>query len=197
MFDRIVLNVLLALSLMLFLILLGLNFGLISIKKDYLLQVISDMDNQKTPSLDYFANISSINLNLLPLEENFPTRKLFYEYAPHEYSIPSKIYINQLGDDVFVLERGRMLFGRFCVPCHNTDGKGNGPIITDVVLAEDEEGFPPPKDLTSENTRKLTDGRLFHILSAGQNLMFSFHDKMNDFDKWCVISYIRKLQSKK
>ncbi|MFN3781789.1 MAG: c-type cytochrome, partial [Candidatus Kapaibacteriota bacterium] len=152
----------------------------------------------KTPSLDYFSKISNVNLNYITLNKNFPTRKLFYEFEPYEYSVPTKTFKNPLpSDNFYVLERGRLLYSRFCIPCHNTDGRGNGPIIAAVVLTEDEEGFPQPKDLTSEHTRKLTDGRLFHILSAGQNLMFSFHDKMNDFDKWCVISYIRKLQLKK
>lgn len=180
-----------------FFILIGLNLGVINLKKEHLLQVISDMDNQKTPSLDYLSNINSLELNSLPLKENFSTRKLFYKFEPQEYFIPEKVLTNPFNDDSFTLDRGELLFNRFCVPCHNTDGRGNGPIIKDVVLAEDEEGFPPPKDLTSNNTRKLTDGRLFHILSAGQNLMFSFHDKMSDFDKWCVISYIRKLQNVK
>ncbi len=161
------------------------------------MQVIPDMDNQQKPSMDYLINLESMNYNIYPLKESFAKTKIFYDYEPHEYIEPERLFNNPISKTSFVLQRGKALYQRYCVPCHNFNGKGNGPIITQVVLNEDEEGFPPPKDLTSEATKKMTDGRIFHILSAGQNLMFSFHDKLNELDKWLIIHYLRELQNEK
>jgi hypothetical protein len=68
-------------------------------------------------------------------------------------------------------------------------------IITDVVLEEDEEGFPGPPDLTEKRTRELSDARIYHILSAGQNLMFAYNDRLNPEKRWVLVNYIRKLQN--
>lgn len=180
-----------------FLFLLCINLGIINIYKNIQLQLIGDMDNQKKISVDYFFLLKNIDLNALPLKESIATLDIFYEFEPQQYEKPEKELRNPLKMNEFILERGKTLYSRFCVSCHNSDGKGSGPIVTQVQLAEDEEGFPPPKDLTSESTRKMNDGRLFHILSAGQNLMFPFHDKLTEFDKWSLIHYIRNLQNEK
>jgi len=181
---------------LIFLILL--NIGYIKIYKEFpVMQLIADMDQQNKISKDNLKVLWKENKpGTLPLKSNFPTSDIFYTFEPYEYSVPEESFINPLLSNEITVTRGSILFERFCVPCHNTDGKGNGPIITEVVLNLEEEGFPNAADLTSKRTKEMTDGRLFHILSAGQNLMFSYHDKLSDFDKWCVISYIRKLQEK-
>lgn len=182
---------------LIFIFLLCLNFGLINIYKSFHLQIIADMDNQNKLSQDNFYNIHKAFPKQFSVMNNYPKQSLFYPFEPQEFSEPEKKFTNPLPRTSFVLMRGKTLFHRFCIPCHDVDGKGNGPVVTQVVLKEDEEGFPPPKDLTSETTKKLSDGRLFHILSAGQNLMFSYHDKLTDFDKWALIHYLRELQIEK
>lgn len=178
-----------------FLILLNLGYILIYIEKP-VMQIIADMDNQNKISKDNIVNLwNPKDINNLPLKTNFPINSIFYQFEPYEYSVPETTFVNPVPLNEINFERGRTIYYRFCLPCHNYDGKGNG-LITTVPLQQEEEGFPQPKDLTSEGTKKLTDGRLFHILSAGQNLMFSYHDKLSDYDKWCLIHYIRYLQKK-
>jgi hypothetical protein len=179
--------------------LLLLNIGYIKIYKEKpVMQLIADMDQQNKISKDKLYSLTKeYGSDALPLKNNFPVSAIFYPFEPQEYSIPETNFKNPLPYNEIVLERGKSLFYRFCVPCHNSTGKGDGPVVTEVPLQPDEEGFPKPADLTSERAKNLSDGRLFHILSAGQNLMFSYHDKLSDFDKWCVIHYIRKLQGNK
>ncbi|MGB9771668.1 MAG: c-type cytochrome [Candidatus Kapaibacteriota bacterium] len=194
MVPKVTIYLALSLLTLIFIILLCLNLGILNFKKSYQLQVISDMDNQNKLSNDNLYRFAPLISDAFPLANSYPTKPLIYRFEPQDYSIPEKIFTNPLPKTNFVVSRGKTLFRRFCIPCHNEDGKGKGPIVTKVELKADEEGFPPPKDLTSESTRKMTDGRLFHILSAGQNLMFSFHDKLTIFDKWALIHYIRELQ---
>lgn len=197
MVKRLAIYIVLSLLTLIFIFLLGLNLGIINYYKNFQMQIIQDMDNQKKLSNDNLYKFQHLNVSAFPLKGSFAKNSLYYPFEPPEYGEPEKVYTNPLPRTKFVVERGKTLFRRFCIPCHNEDGKGNGPIVSQVILKEDEEGFPPPKDLTSESTRKLTDGRLFHILSAGQNLMFPFHDKLSDFDKWALIVYLRELQNEK
>ncbi len=160
------------------------------------MEIISDMDNQKKLKegyIDKFYNLQSTNK--LSGKIGFPLESIDYPFEPHQFEYAEVSFSNPISPSSFSLRRGETLFKRFCVVCHNEDGKGNGWIITKVQLADNEEGFPPPKNLTSQNTMNLSDSRIFHIISSGQNLMFSYNDKLSDFDKWCLIYYIRKLQN--
>lgn len=160
-------------------------------------EIISDMDIQNKPNITFNSQFfDSKRKNFLPILESSPLDNSFYRYLPHEFSkVENVLKSNPVTLNDYILLRGKILFERNCVICHGESGKGDGEIVTKVILKEDEEGYPNPKDLTSKTTQKLSDGRLFHILSAGQNLMFSFNDRLNNFDKWCVIHYIRTIQN--
>jgi len=88
----------------------------------------------------------------------------------------------------FVMARGQNRFNVFCSPCHNYDAKGNNRITTG---RGQWMGIP---DLTREQTGALTNARIFHIISAGQNLMPSYADKIAPIDRWAIIYYLRSLQ---
>ena len=49
-------------------------------------------------------------------------------------------------------------------------------------------------DLTREQTAALSNARIFHVISAGQNLMPSYADKIAPVDRWAIIYYLRTLQ---
>ncbi len=87
----------------------------------------------------------------------------------------------------FVLARGQNRFNVFCSPCHNFDAKGNSRVTVRAAWA----GIP---SLTRPETKALSDARIFHIISAGQNLMPSYADKLSPTDRWAIIYYLRSLQ---
>ena len=160
------------------------------------IEIVSDMQEQakllpQEPS-NFFGNGSS----MIPSPVHSVARgKTRYIYEQAEYDSAATLH-NPLPDNDYVIARGKNRFEIFCVPCHGDDGKGQGIVITKPKLNDDEEGFPAPADLTSRHTRQLSDGRLFHILSAGQNLMFPVNYKMNETDKWAIVKFIRKLQKR-
>ncbi len=158
------------------------------------IETVSDMQEQPkfTPQEANGFFPDSASMRMAPTK-SVPVNAKRYTHTMLEYEKATDL-INPLPPDDYVLARGYNRYRIFCVVCHGEDGKGNGRIVTQPKLAEDEEGFPQPADLTSENTKKLSDGRLFHILSAGQNLMFPVNYKMNETDRWALVHYIRKLQ---
>lgn len=160
------------------------------------LEVINDMDNQKKlKTQGFFCFNGDTNFFSNAKINSKPNNIGIYRFTPPEFDSAIKKYTNPLIIDDYSFQRGKNLFEIFCVPCHNTDGKGRGLVITKVKLAKDEEGFPAPADLTRKETKAMSDARLFHILSAGQNLMFPVFFKMDENERWCVVNYIRYLQS--
>ncbi len=87
-----------------------------------------------------------------------------------------------------VLVRGQHIFGIYCIACHGASGEGDGTIVPK---------FPRPPTLHSEKVRNWSDGRIFHTISVGQNLMPSYASQISAGDRWAAIYYVRVLQRAK
>ncbi|NQW30076.1 MAG: cytochrome c [Ignavibacteria bacterium] len=94
----------------------------------------------------------------------------------------------EIEKSAFVLSRGQNRFNVFCSPCHNYDAKGESI----VAVRGEWAGIP---NLTRPETSALSNSRIFHIISAGQNLMPSYADKISPIDRWTIIYYLRSLQN--
>lgn len=81
--------------------------------------------------------------------------------------------------------QGKELFETYCAVCHGDTGKGDGYIVPK---------FPRPPSLHSDKVREWTDGRLFHVITKGQNLMPGYATKLHPEERWKVIHYLRALQ---
>jgi mono/diheme cytochrome c family protein len=89
--------------------------------------------------------------------------------------------------DPAATERGKMLFERNCVPCHGDKAAGDGTVV--------KKGFPPPPSLMTEKVRQWKDGRIYHTITEGQNIMPSYATQVRQEDRWAIVHYVRKLQS--
>lgn len=92
----------------------------------------------------------------------------------------------QLEKTEFLLARGQNRFNVFCAPCHNYDAHSQSRIV-----ARGWAGIP---DLARPETVALSNARIFHIISAGQNLMPAYADKIKPIDRWAIVYYLRTLQ---
>lgn len=82
---------------------------------------------------------------------------------------------------------GKKQFEIYCWTCHGKGGEGDGPIVGPDL-------FPAPPSLHTDTARKFKDGRIFHIISRGQNTMPSYADKLTPEERWAVTHYLRALQ---
>ena len=92
---------------------------------------------------------------------------------------------NPLPINRVVLVRGQKLYNTYCIVCHGTKGEGNGSIVPK---------FPQPPTLHSDKVRNWSDGRIFHVMTMGQNLMPSYASQMDREERWAVVRYVRVLQ---
>lgn len=83
--------------------------------------------------------------------------------------------------------RGAVVYQNFCTPCHGPALRGDGAVAL--------HGFPAPPNLKGEKSMKLTEGRMFHILTFGQNKMPSYATQLSVEDRWSVIAHVKAEQN--
>lgn len=90
------------------------------------------------------------------------------------------------------LDHGKQLFTIYCAICHGDGGAGDGYLVRD-----DGGKFPAqPAILTSDDFIKSSDGRYYHAIMYGKNVMGSYSENLTFEERWQVIHYIRSLQAK-
>ena len=84
------------------------------------------------------------------------------------------------------LTRGKKCYNDYCQPCHGVGGNGDGPVAL--------RGYPRPPSLFLQNSMQMPDGRMFHVITYGQNNMPGYATQIDRSDRWITIAYIRDLQ---
>ena len=82
---------------------------------------------------------------------------------------------------------GQKWFNVFCITCHGPEGDGNGKIVGPNL-------FPAPPSLHTEQARKFAEGHIFHVITAGQNKMPSYADRLTPEQRWRVVHYVKAMQ---
>lgn len=89
------------------------------------------------------------------------------------------------------LEEGKRLFNIYCAICHGSKLDGNGPLYKD--------GTGPyvaaPANLASGAKAGYTEGRLFHVMTYGYNVMGSYASQLDREQRWKIAAYIRSVQN--
>ena len=82
---------------------------------------------------------------------------------------------------------GKNLFTVNCAICHGEKGDGQGYLVQ-------INKFPPPPSYLSEPLLSLAEGKRYHTLMYGKNMMGSYASQLNHRERWLVLSYVKSLQ---
>ncbi|MFK7948643.1 MAG: OmpA family protein [Saprospiraceae bacterium] len=89
------------------------------------------------------------------------------------------------------MAQAKELYDIFCGICHGEKGDGAG------YLVRDGGKYPAaPSNYLNEEFLGATDGRYYHAIMHGKNVMGSYKDKVSFKERWMIIHYIRSLQHK-
>lgn len=90
------------------------------------------------------------------------------------------------------LARGKELYIINCAICHGEKADGGG------YLVRDDGGVYPaqPANLMLDEFVDASEGRFYHSIMYGKNVMGGYADKLSYEERWQVIHYIRSLQAK-
>lgn len=99
--------------------------------------------------------------------------------------------INPLGrgSDADMAE-AKVLYQRYCTMCHGAEGKGKGKISAAAggPLASIPNYF-------SAAYINMPEGKMYHTLQYGKNLMGSYASQMSTDERWKVVAYVKKMQA--
>jgi mono/diheme cytochrome c family protein len=84
------------------------------------------------------------------------------------------------------LEAAR-LYNINCGVCHGAKAENNGPVAAKIGGVKSIIASSPT----------YSDGRIFHVLTYGQNNMGSYASQLSRQQRWMIIHYIRSLEPKK
>jgi mono/diheme cytochrome c family protein len=82
-------------------------------------------------------------------------------------------------------EKGKVLYGMYCVVCHGKQGDGQG----DLVKNEKFLGIPNYKD------RDITEGSVYHVLMYGKGLMGSHSSQLTYEERWQIVQHVQTLRN--
>lgn len=91
--------------------------------------------------------------------------------------------------------RGGNLYNIFCAICHGEAGNGLGYIYDTDKNPQAKYPAAPASFLRPEFL-EASNGRYYHAIMYGYNVMGAYADKMNYEERWQVIHYIRNIQAK-
>jgi mono/diheme cytochrome c family protein len=97
------------------------------------------------------------------------------------------------------LKTGEHLYTIYCGICHGPKADGLGHLVREGNPAQ---GIPAgvypaqPANLQLEEFVNASEGRYYHSIMYGRNMMGSYADKLSYEERWLVIHHIRSLQAK-
>ena len=97
------------------------------------------------------------------------------------------------------LLKGQELYLVYCGICHGAKGDGLGYLVREADPARGiTAGVYPaqPANLIQDEFIQASEGRYYHSIMYGKNVMGSYADKLSYEERWQVIHYIRSLQAK-
>jgi mono/diheme cytochrome c family protein len=84
-----------------------------------------------------------------------------------------------------ILELGKRKFLTFCSPCHGNFAQGESRL---------HQQFPTGPTLVTDRIISYPDGKIYHIITTGQNVMPSYARQLTKQERWAIVNYIRVLQ---
>lgn len=146
----------------------------------------------QTAMMEKLRGESSINEIAIPLSGKAP---YYYEDTEEErLRATAEILDNPFPITADGLARGKELYDIFCGICHGNKGDGNGYLVSDD---NSNVVYPAqPASFLIEDFLAASNGRYYHAIIYGKNVMGGYGDKLSYEERWQVIHWIRALQAK-
>ena len=135
---------------------------------------------------------ATINAMAIPANGSVP---YYYEDTEEERSrAANEIRTNPFPIDSHSLIRGQVLYNIQCGICHGGSGNGNGWLVDEV---NPNAKYPAaPANFLQDTFYNSTNGRFYHAIVYGKNVMGGYTDKLSYKERWEVIHYIKSLMAK-
>jgi len=83
------------------------------------------------------------------------------------------------------LAEGKILYTRFCSPCHGEQGDGQG------LVGQKFKGVP---SYSAGRVASLPAGHIFHVITNGRGRMMPHGSQVDPNERWKIVMYVQQLQ---
>ncbi len=83
------------------------------------------------------------------------------------------------------LEEGKVLYVRFCSPCHGAEGDGQG------LVGQKFKGVP---SYSAGRVAELPAGHIYHVIANGRGRMMPHGSQVDPNERWKIVLYVQQLQ---
>ena len=104
------------------------------------------------------------------------------------YEMAGSLLTNPYPSNEEMIAEGKAIYTKYCLHCHGKEGAGDGLTVT-------AGGHPPPPAYNSAALKTLPEGKMFHTITYGKNLMGAHSSQLNVEERWKVIRYVQTLQN--
>ncbi len=150
-------------------------------------------DDLRTEMMEHLRGESASNDIAVPLNGSVP-----YYYVDTEEDRTraiAELTVNPFPITEDGLARGEELYTIFCAICHGDKGDGLGYLVNDDEN-KNVKYLNAPANLISDDFVTSSNGRFYHSIMYGKNVMGGYADKLSYEERWQVIHHIRTLQAK-
>jgi len=128
--------------------------------------------------------------SLKPVEGTVKRGELLPYHLKEADTAQANLHKNPLTLTADDITEGKRLYDIYCGICHGQKLDGNGPLYKDgtgPLLAA-------PANFLSGKVAAYTEGRIFHVITYGFNMMGSYASQLDQTQRWKVIAYIKSVQ---
>jgi len=83
------------------------------------------------------------------------------------------------------LAEGKVLYTRYCAPCHGEQGDGQG------LVGQKFKGIPA---YNAGRVAELPAGHIFHVITNGRGRMMPHGSQVDPTERWKIVMYVQQLQ---
>ncbi len=151
-------------------------------------------DMYRSPSLEYYGvhtlNGDTLLNTMKPVNGTIPRGYMPYEYpnTNEGYEAAGANLKNPLTLTPQVEKEAETLYTKYCLHCHGATGMGDGKV------GDKLPGAPPAYSTVLKN---LSEGKIFHSITYGKNLMGAHASMLTTAERWKLVHYVQKLQGPK
>jgi mono/diheme cytochrome c family protein len=165
--------------------------------------LISSCDfNRRTTGYEYFDDMAhSSAYESYTKNPNFPDNKTMqppvagtiprgtvpyaYQKNDEDRAVAAAMLVNELEASAENLQRGKRMYGIYCLQCHGENGDGKGALYVN-------KKYPyPPASLLSEKMLANPEGEIFHVITVGHGIMAEHGSMIQPEDRWKIAMYIK------
>ncbi len=159
--------------------------------------------NRKTTGWEYFDDMAhssayesyTANPNFAdgktmqpPVEGTIPRGIIPYAYKKTEEdrALAAATLVNPIEGSPENLDRGKRMYGIYCINCHGEIGDGQGQLYVNKKYSY------PPANLLSDKMRANPEADIYHVITVGFGIMAEHGSMIKSDDRWKIAMYIKQ-----